>query len=211
MSSTTLIDLLAAYGASGSFRPDYGQETSGQAGGQIRVRINRAPLWRLSLTCPAIERDDASAIHAVIGSMGQSVGTFYAYDLRRNGPKADPLGTTLGSSTVQIKSVGSNGISLALKGLPVGYVLTRGDYVGFTYSTTKKALHQVVAATVTANGSGETTEFEVHPAIRQGAAANDAVSLLKPVAEFRIVPGTYDPTADGAIDSISLEAMQVVT
>lgn len=211
MSSSTLITLLAELGASGKFHPDYGQETSGQAGGQIRVRTNRAPLWHLSLSCPAIERDEASAIHAIIGSMSQSVGSFYAYDLRRNGPKQDPTGATLGSSTVQIKSLGSDGISLALKGLPVGYVLTRGDYLGFTYSSTKKALHQVVAATVTADGSGYTAEFEVHPAIRQGAAVNDVVALVRPVAEFRIVPGTYDPTADGAIDSISLEAMQVVT
>lgn len=210
MSSTTLITLLAEYGASGFFRPNYGQETSGQAGGQIRVRTVRAPLWHMSLSCPSIPQDEAQAIHAVIGSMGQSVGTFYAYNLRRQYPLEDPDGTIVGSNTVQIKSLGSNGISLALKGLPVGYVLTRGDFIGFTYSSTKKALHQVVAATVTANGSGETSEFEVHPAIRQGAAVNDAVSVKQPVAEFRIVPGTYDPNADGALDSLAFEAMQVV-
>jgi len=211
MPDTTLIDHLAAYGASGSFRPDYGQETSGQAGGQIRVLNQRAPLWRMSLTCPALDREDATAIHAVIGGLGQSIGSFFAYDLRRAGPKADPTGATLGSSTVQIKSLGSDGKSLALKGLPVGYVLTRGDYVGFTYSSTKKALHQMVAASITANGSGETAEFEVHPAIRQGAAVNDAVALVRPVAEFRIVPGSYNPDADGAIDMLSFDAMQVVT
>jgi hypothetical protein len=210
MPDTSLITLLAEYGASGFFRPNYGQETSGQAGGQIRVRISRAPLWHLSLSCPSIPAEEAQAIHALIGSMCQSVGSFYAYDLRRQYPKQDPTGSIVGSITVQIKSLGSNGISLALKGLPVGYVLTRGDYVGFTYSSTKKALHQVVAATVTADGSGDTAEFEVHPAIRQGAAVDDAVSVKQPIAEFRIVPGTYDPSADGAMDQLSLEAMQVV-
>lgn len=211
MSSTTLIDLLAGYGAQGFFRPNYGQQTSGQAGGQIRVANVRAPLWHLSLTCPAIDRDDADAIHAVIGGMGGSVGTFFAYDLRRAGPKADPTGSVLGSSTVQINSLGSDGISLSLKGLPNGYVLTRGDYVGFVYSSTKRALHQIVDASVTANGSGVTAAFQVHPAIRQGAANNNAVTLVRPVAEFRIMPGTYDPAADGATDRLSLEAMQVVT
>ena len=211
MSSTVLIDLLASYGASGTFRPDYGQQTSGQAGGQIRVSTIRAPLWRMSLTCPHLDRDDATAVHAVVGGMGQSIGTFFAYDLRRNGPKADPGGVILGSSTVQINSLGSDGKSLSLKGLPASYVLTRGDYVGFVYSSTKRALHQIVAASVTANGSGVTSEFEVHPAIRQGAAINNAVTLVKPVAEFRIMPGTYDPASDGATDRISLEAMQVVS
>lgn len=211
MSSMTLINLLAGYNASGFFRPNYAQSTSGQAGGQIRVQNSRAPLWHMSLTCPAIRRADADSIHAVIGGMGQSIGTFFAYDQRRNGPSADPGGVILGSNTVQINSLGSDGKSLSLKGLPSAYGLVRGDYIGFTYSGTKRALHQMVSAGVTANGSGVTTEVEVHPAIRQGAATNNAVSLVRPVAEFRIMPGTYDPSADGWTDLLSFEAMQVVT
>lgn len=211
MPDTALMTLLEQRLASITFAPNFGQETSGQAGGQIRVRTSRAPLWHMKINVPIAYREEAQAIKAIIGSMGGSVGTFYGWDTDRPYPFADPEGAAIAASTIQIKSVGSNGISLALKGLPIGYVLTRGDYVGFTYSTTKKALHQVVAATVTANGSGETAEFEVHPAIRQGAAANDAVSLSKPVAEFRIVPGSYNPETAGLYSRLSLEAMQVVT
>lgn len=211
MADTALMTILENRIARWSFGPSFGQETSGQAGGQIRVRTMRAPLWKLSMDCDPLWREEAAAVRALIGQMGQSVGSFLAWDIAWPYPKTDPDGSVLGASTVQIKTVGSNGISLALKGLPIGYVLTRGDYVGFTYSSTKKALHQVVASTVTADSSGETSEFEVHPAIRQGAATNDAVSLVKPVAEFRIVPGSYDFSSAGAHDQLSLEAMQVVT
>ncbi len=211
MPDTALMTLLEQRLASLKFLPNYGQSTNSQAGGQIRVQTSRAPLWHMKINVPVAYREEAQAIKALIGSMGGSVGSFYGWDTDRPYPLADPTGALIAGSTVQIKSLGSNGISLALKGLPVGYVLTRGDYLGFTYSSTKKALHQVVAATVTANGSGETSEFEVHPAIRQGAAVNDAVSLSKPVAEFRIVPGTYDPETIGLNSRLSLEAMQVVT
>lgn len=210
MADTALMTILENRIARWTFGPSFGQETSGQAGGQIRVRTTRAPLWKLSMDCDPLWRDEAAAVKALIGSMGQSVGSFLAWDIAWPYPKADPTGALISGSTVQIKSLGSDGTSLALKGLPVGYVLTRGDYLGFTYSTTKKALHQVVAATVTADGSGDTAEFAVHPAIRTGAAVNDAVSLSKPCAEFRIVPGSYDFSSAGAHDQLSLEALQVV-
>lgn len=211
MPDTQLMTLLEQRLASIRFDLSYGQQTSGQAGGQIRVANIRAPLWSMKVSAPVVYREEAQAIKALIGSLYGSVGTFYGWDTDRPYPLLDPTGAIVGSNSVQINSLGSDGISLSLKGLPNGYVLTRGDYVGFTYSSTKRALHQVVAASVVANSSGVTGEFEVHPAIRQGAAVNNPVSLAKPAAEFRLVPGSYNPETVGLYGRLSLEAIQVVT
>lgn len=210
MATTELWTLVSAYLASDPFMPNAGQETSGQAGGQVRVRDLRSMLWDFNARLPSVPQADANDIKALIGSMGISRVSFLAWPLDRQYPKADPTGSIVGASTVQINSLNADNKRLSLKGLPNGYVLSRGDFIQFIYSTTHYALHQVVASSVTANGSGVTTEFEVFPFIRQGAAVNNAVNLKLPCAEFRILPGSYDTAGDNDAHSISFKARQVV-
>jgi hypothetical protein len=62
--------------------------------------------------------------------------------------------------------------------LPAAYVLTRGDRIEVAVAGDGRTeLHEVVAATVTADGSGHTAAFEVRPHVRQGMAPGDAVRL----------------------------------
>jgi hypothetical protein len=61
---------------------------------------------------------------------------------------------------------------------------------------------------VTANGSGETAEFEVRPRPIPGMAEDDVVNLKKPCAEFRMLPGTYDATFSNTVGTLSFQAIQ---
>ena len=216
MATTDLMELLAGGGeanviASGSFWLDFGQETSGQAGGQIRVRDLRSGLWKMRVNCPTIYLENAQDIHALVEAMGGSLDTFYAWNPERPYPKEDPDGTILGSATPIIETVGADNKSLSLSGLPIGYTISRGDMLAFDYgSPSSRALHRVITASTEANGSGITAEFTVAPHFRQGVAAGLAVDLTKPTAEFRIVPGSYDPSGEGVFGSVSFQAVQVI-
>jgi hypothetical protein len=79
---------------------------------------------------------------------------------------------------------------LALSGLPAGYRLTRGDYLGFAYGGGRRALHRVASELVTANGAGVTPLFEVSTLIQPGAMLGAAVQLIRAAIPVLRIPGT---------------------
>jgi len=207
MATTDLMNALVVTGV--SFALSYGQETSGQAGGQIRVKDLRSPLWHMKADCSMLTLQQLRVIRALVGGLGGSLGSFYAWDPAAQFPAADPDGSNLGASNVQISGLGATAKNLLLKGLPAGYVLTVGDMLAYDYGISR-ALHQVVTPQVVASGAGVTPEFEIHPPRRQGAAVNTAITLVRAAAEMRIVPGTLNLSADGVIGQAGFEAMQVI-
>jgi hypothetical protein len=173
--------------------------TSITGAGEV-IRATLAPqLWRGSVELAPRYHGEAAKIAALLDLLQRPGASFLAYDPRLKFPQADPAGTTLGSANVRVHSVNADRRRLALNGLPAGYVLTRGDYLAFTYgSPAKYALHRVVAATVTASSGlipGITGEFEVTPPIRAGAAASDSVSLAKPACKAVLLPGSLSTGA----------------
>lgn len=170
------------------------QTVKTMADGTVVASQRATPRWQGEATLN-VAFEDAAGVDALIGSLLGSINAFQGYDLARSYPKADPDGATLGSSSVTIHSVGSDGKSLKLTGLPAGYVLSVGDYISVP---SRKALHQVVEAS-TANGSGVSPSFfEVRPPIRAGTIATDAVVLKKPYGFFRMVPGSLSPRSKTA-------------
>jgi hypothetical protein len=105
-------------------------------------------------------------------------------------PQADPGGAILGSASVVIASIHANRKALTLSGLPAGYVITMGDYLHADYGTpSRRALLQAAEGAI-ANGSGVTPELEVRPQLRPGINAGLAVTLKKPAAKVKIMPGS---------------------
>jgi hypothetical protein len=203
-------DLMHALGpTSVSFTLDYGQETSGQASGQIIVKDLRSPIWRMKVDCGGLDIRRLRVIRGLIDALGGSRDSFYAWDPASQFPAADPNGSILGTSNVQIGGLGGDSKSLWLKGAPPGYVLTVGDLLAFDFNG-RRALHQVGEASVAANGSGVTPVFGITPHLRQGATINAAVALVRPAAEMRIIPGTLDLNVTGWTGQCGFEAMQVV-
>jgi hypothetical protein len=204
-------DLMAALVVgSVKFRLDYGQETSGLAGGSIQVADLRSPLWRMDADCSTLTLDQLLEIETLIDVLGGSRGSFLAWDPRRPFPKLDLTGALLGASAVKINSLPSDTRSLSLKGLPAGYVLSRGDLLAFDFGAGRRALHRVASVTAAADGSGVTPAFEVVPNIRSGAATNADVILKRPAAEMKLVPGSFAGDAEGMLGSLTLLAVQVV-
>lgn len=207
MASTDLMAALVV--GSVKFRLDYGQETSGLAGGSIQVADLRSPLWRMDADCSTLTLDQLLEIETLIDVLGGSRGSFHAWDPRRPFPKLDPAGALLGASAIRINSFGSDNRSLSLKGFPPGYVLSRGDPLAFDFGG-RRAFHRISTTTVTADGAGVTPTFEVVPNIRSGAATNADVILKRPAAEMKLVPGSFAGDAEAMLGSLTLQAVQVV-
>lgn len=164
-------------------------------------------LWTVSYTTGPIPNDDALAYEALLNSLDGVIGSFEAYDMRRAYPRKYPGGT--GANDGVLASVNDNNKAITLSGLASGQIISAGDYLSFTYGTSR-ALHQVVE-TVTADSSGDTAEFEVRPHLRPGWTLSPAitVTLKQPSGIFSLVPNSVQPKANGALHTvISWQAVQ---
>ncbi|MFN6950988.1 MAG: hypothetical protein ACK4NE_00130 [Albidovulum sp.] len=217
MAITYPIDLLTEFPGWASLSLTYGDETSGQAGGQVRVKRLRSPLWMMQAQTKRLKPSEFRAWMAKIESLENGYKTFLGYDFSGKFPILYPNGTwpTGGSflgTEAAIHTVSSL-ISLRLKQLPAAYVVSVGDFVAFTDGGSpigSYSLHQAVE-TVTADGSGVTSAFEVRPPIRQGAAPDQPVSVKAASCLMAIVPGSVSaPVGLDGWGSISFNAMQVV-
>ena len=174
------------------FLPELVQQSRTAGGEQLTADMGER-LWTGRITLGPMLRSEFGRPDVLISLLRQAGRPFLMYDRRRPNPLSDPAGTILGASSVTILALGADPRDMSLAGLPAGYTLSAGDYLSFAYtslSVTRQALHKVVDATVVANGSGQTPLFEVHPAIRPGAAAGAAVSLRKPFCRAVMVAGS---------------------
>lgn len=179
------------------------QEFSRTANGRTIGKSFGSPLWRGSWTTGPLPHDAALDFEAQLHLLDGVIGTFYAGDLR---VKPYP---SLSDGGVQIHTVGSNGDTLRLKGLPPGFVLPRGRYLSFDYGD-RRAFHQVVEG-ATASGGGITPLLRVRPHVRPGAVIDLAVKLNKPEAEFSLDPGSVSKRLEGALHTvISFSGTQVL-
>lgn len=201
-------DLLERGFAQQTFDLQERQEISTLAGGQTIGKSFSSALWAGEWTTGPEYFDDAVTFEAMLRSLDGVIGTFTAYDVRRPYPKAYPTGNFTDSG--QINAIESNNKAMSLKNLPNGFTLAVGDYLSFSYgSPANRALHQVMeAATAPA---GTTGTFEVRPHIRPGATANTAVTLKKPYAIFRLVPGGLSSAVqNGIFGTTTFRARQVI-
>ena len=175
--------------------------------GTVFTIETRSPAWRCELRSTPMTLADLAAVQAKIEALDGTVTAVRLVDPARLYPAADPTGSILGSSVVTVLSVGANGRSFAIEGLPAAYVLTRGDRIEVEIAGDGRTeLYEVVPATVTADGAGETAEFEVRPHVREGMAAGDLVTLIRPRALMRIT--SYDPDAVALTGRVALAADQ---
>lgn len=187
------------------------QESSQLARGDYLVKDLGPSLWVATFRTISMTADDAMDVQAMIESLRGSLMTFHAYNVRRPFPKSDPTGSIIGANVVQVNAISSDRRSLQVKGLTAGYVLTRGDCVAVTYGLQRSVAYHRVLETNTADGTGLSPFFDVEPAIRQGMAANDVVTLKKPTVQMCLVPRSFQPQSENIFTSFSFSAFQVTT
>lgn len=185
------------------------QEISRSQGGTPYAKSLSEAIWTVSMQTVPMHNDDSLDFVAILRSLDGSIGTFTAHDLRRPYPREYPDGNFTDSG--KLKTINENNKAVSLKGLPASFKVSRGDYFSFNFGSGRRALHQAMES-VTADGSGDTTEFEVRPHIRPGVALSPDVSVVfkKPSAIFVMEPGSLRPSRLNAIhEQYSFSAVQV--
>lgn len=217
MSITYPIDLLSDFPGWATLTLDHGDELSGQAGGQVRVKNARAPLWRMKAETKRLKPSVFRLWKARMESLENGGKTFLGYDMSACYPILYPNGSwpTGGSflgTTAAIHTVSSTR-SIRVKQLPAGYVVSVGDFIAVNDGNSpvgSYGLHMAVEA-ATADGSGITPAFEIRPPLRQWTAADDPVSVKRPSCLMMLVPGSLStPVGLDGRGTVSFEALQVV-
>lgn len=149
-------------------------------------------LWRGTVTLGRMTQAEANHAGVMMDLLRPSGRLFRAFDLRRPWPANDPNGVILGSSLPIINTLVAGNRELRLSGLPAGYILRRGDMLGWTTGG-RAALHRVVDEVVTANASGLTPVFEVSTRIEGPPAIGTSVSLIRPSIPCMLVRDTISP------------------
>ena len=173
-------------------------------------------LWNADYRSAPLQMDKLGVARAFLDTLS-STQPFYGYDYPRRWPYAYRRShwTGLGgfNGTGQMTVVQSNLVEVTITTLPIGFVLTPGDYFHFDYGT-RRALHRIVVGG-TANGSG-VVNLEVRPEIRagwdSGSPASKTVTFYQPSARMLVVPGSYQESIDmpPAIGRISFRAVQTL-
>lgn len=187
------------------------QQYSSLGTGEI-LAVDLGPrLWEADVNCAPIRNADGMQIQALIESLDGAMNSFYLYNPVTMFPQYDPDGSILGATVPQINSVGGNNKSISLKLLPASYRVTQGDMIAFNYSSspTRRALHRIVE-TVTANGSGVTSAFEIRPHLRPGLAVSTIVDLIRPAAKVLMVPGSLSVESGLVTTQISFQVIQTL-
>jgi hypothetical protein len=162
-------------------------------GGEI-LRADHGPrLWQGRVTVQANTYINLDRLVARAELLRQPGASFMVHPSHRAGPQADPDGTGLAASSPTITAVAANNRDVNLTGLPGGYVLTEGDFLGFTYlaNPTRYALHRVLE-TRTAGAGGSIAALEVSPPVRPGATWPRPLTLIRPFCKAVIVPGSFE-------------------
>jgi hypothetical protein len=185
------------------------QELSRQANGQTIGKDFGSAIWTATYTTVPLPNDDAVAYEAALNSLDGVIEPFEAYDLRRIYPREYPTGSC---NDGVLNSVNVNNKAISLSGLAAGQIVSAGDYLSFTYGSSR-ALQQVMES-VTADGSGLTSEFEVRPHIRPGftLSPSTAVTVKIPSGLFTLVPGSVSSKLSGSIySSVSFQGVQFLS
>jgi len=188
-----------------------GAQMSRARGGDVLTAAVAERLWVGQMTLAPMRFGPAAAVQAILSALAEPGATFVAHPMPLFRPQADPAGAILGAATPTIHTLTPGGRTIRLQGLPNGYVLSVGDYLGFSYGTnpTRRALHQVVTAATAAVG-GVTPLFEVTPRWRAGAAVGAVVTLIRPAVTCVLLPGEGVRALPGLADGATLSFVQTL-
>lgn len=186
-----------------------------RTGGGVLLGADLADrLWQGTIRLGRMTVAEARPSLALINALRGPGRSFLLADVHRLWPQADPGGLVIAGFSPVISAVAGDLRTLSLSGLPAGYMLSPGDLIGWSHGAgpVRHALHEIVSGG-TASGGGTLAALEVTPALRPGTATGTAISLVRPVCEAILVPGSVNPGEQHRtiIDQISFGWQQTLS
>jgi hypothetical protein len=195
-SAAAFFDLLPV--RSITFTPSEQLEVNRSSGGEQFTADLGTRLWGGTVTLGRMTRAETVQVEALIDVMRQAGRSFMIYDKRYPTAQDDPGGTILSAASPTIGSNLTDRRLLQVFGLPAGFTLKRGDMMAFDYGspTVRRALHRIVEGG-TADGSGNTPDIEVMPAMRPGNFIGTALNFIRPACKAVMVAGSVQMGTTG--------------
>lgn len=165
------------------------------AGDVIRDEVAEG-YWRVLVSFGRLTREELSAAEALVDILKAQQACVLITPPFNRAPKNDPDGTVLGGNTPQVSSIDRTARTIALSGLPPGYVLERGDYLSITYDSDRWSLHKVVSKLEAANGLGFMLGLSIEPNIPRAITTPQNVRLFDPQCLAVLTPGTATEGSD---------------
>lgn len=180
-------------------------QIDGLESGQILASETAPPLRTGTVNISGLSYDDASEIEALIEGLDGSIQKFMLYGPPRLYPASDPGGVILGGNVVTIFAIDADNKRITVQGLPVGYVLTAGDFIQFPFgpSGVLNAYHRIVQGGV-ADGAGKAV-IELRPHVYAGTVTGVTCTLKKPAARVIMIPDSFEP---GLVRAQRVEGMK---
>lgn len=200
------------------FEPEHQSTFAPTRGGQgVSVELGPAR-WRGEWQTNTLSEVDFNAFRSWLSSLRGAGRSFFGQDRLHRFPTNYAAGfgglvragtATAFDGTATTWSIDASRAALTLNGLPAGFVLVPGDYVGFSWSTNRRALVRVLEA-ATASGTGVAT-FDVEPTVPLVVPGGAVATLADPTCVMRLEPGSTDAAADyQRTGSVSFRAIQII-
>lgn len=182
-----LFDTLAV--VSSTFDLTEAVESSEKGNGALILNDYGPRMWTGTVSLLPMDGVDMDAVDAALTFLRQSGRPFYVARQDRPGPAFDPDGAILGASAPVLAAVWATGDQIRIEGLPAGYKLAAGDYIGWIDSTGYHHLHKIAFGD-TASGSPVRAIVNVVPNV-DAAMVGRSVILMRPKVKAVMVPGSY--------------------
>ena len=190
-----------------TFVQSWQQQRSAQGGGRTRYADRAPALWKAEITTIPMDNAEAEGVMARINSRGGGLKTVLMYNSRLPYPASDPDGSIIGSTVPKLGTI-TDRLHVAFTGFPNGYVMPFGSYFGLIFDTSRYYLGQFLETRTAATG-GAVSSVEIWPPLPASVSGTPNITIKKPPAQFRIVPGTARPSkVDGTLVTIQFSAEQ---
>lgn len=170
------------------------------------------PRWLVRVTTGKLTKQEHHALRAWWDSLAGGLNDFHIYDVQKllpggllslNGLTRAAGGAFDGTATIDAFPTIN---SISLSGLPAGFSLLAGDYVGLVEGTARQVLRVVSA--ISANGAGVVT-LDVAPHIETAVFTTAAVANFdKPVITVIPQNGSWQGEPDKGLSAAGFTAIQ---
>lgn len=163
--------------------------TNRRADGELVVTGYATRLWEGTVELKAQTPQPMEDVLALLRRLEAPDAKFSVTPRHARIPRAESTGPS-----AAIQSINANRRALAFASLPVGFTLSRGDYVSFVTGSgdgQRFHLHQLVEG-ASANGSGVTVQLDIVPDLHPAVTTGIAVVLQQPRCIARMIPGSVE-------------------
>lgn len=185
--------------SSSTFHQGWQQQRSMTGGGETRYADRAPALWTVELQTPPMEHAEAEGLMALANSRAGGLKTFLLYNHKMPYPSSDPDGSIIGSTVPSLGTI-TDRLHVAFTGFPNDYVIPLGTYFGIIFDTSRYYLGQFAEPKV-ANGSGVVSATEIWPPLPAMISGTPDIIIKKPVAKFRLTPGSAYPSSISPVHS----------